>query len=329
MKRTHTRIGVLTSGGDAPGMNACIRAVVRTAIYQNLEPYGIKRGYEGLIDDEIELMPTQSVGNIIHQGGTLLKTARSKRFMTAEGRQQAYENLKKHEITALIVIGGDGTFTGARLFCEEHPDIAVMGVPATIDNDIYGSDYTIGFDSAINTAMRAIDQIRDTADSHNRLFFVEVMGRASGMIALHSGIGGGASGILVPELKSDYEEVIALLDSGQKRKKYFSIVVVAEGEEQGGAFEVARKVTERVGDFYDIKVTVLGHVQRGGAPSCADRVLASRLGMAAVDGLLQGESAVMVGVQHDQLVYTALDLALRNGTGLNRSLLRLAQILAL
>ena len=328
MKRDLKKLAVLTSGGDAPGMNACIRAVVRTAIYHGIEPWGVRRGYEGLIDGEMEPMPTQAVGNIIHQGGTLLKTARSKRFMTAEGRQQAYQHLKAQGIDGLVVIGGDGTFTGARTFNEEHPDLPIVGVPATIDNDIYGSDYTIGFDSAINTAMRAIDQIRDTADSHNRLFFVEVMGRDSGMIALHAGIAGGASGILVPELKSDYEEVIALLEGGSKRKKYFSIVVVAEGEEQGGAFEVARKVGERVGDDYDIKVTVLGHVQRGGAPSCADRVLASRLGMAAVEALRQGETGVMVGVQHDQIVHTAFELALRNDTGLNRGLLRLAQVLA-
>ncbi len=328
MKRDLKKLAVLTSGGDAPGMNACIRAVVRTAIYHGVEPWGVRRGYEGLIDGEMEPMPTQSVGNIIHQGGTLLKTARSKRFMTVEGRQQAYQHLKDQGIDGLVVIGGDGTFTGARTFNDEHPDLPIVGVPATIDNDIYGSDFTIGFDSAINTAMRAIDQIRDTADSHNRLFFVEVMGRDSGMIALHAGIAGGASGILVPELKSDYEEVISLLEGGSKRKKYFSIVVVAEGEEQGGAFEVARKVGERVGDDYDIKVTVLGHVQRGGAPSCADRVLASRLGMAAVEALRQGESGVMVGVQHDQIVHTAFELALRNDTGLNRGLLRLAQVLA-
>lgn len=327
MKHAIQKLAVFTSGGDAPGMNAAIRAVVRTGLYHDLEVYGVRRGYEGVIDGDMVRMESSSVSNIIQQGGTMLKSARSARFHTPEGRKVAYQQLKGRGIDGIVAIGGDGTFAGARQFAQEYPDLRVVGVPGTIDNDLAGSDFTIGYDTAINTAMRAIDQIRDTADAHNRLFFIEVMGRDAGLIALRAGLASGAEAILVPELKTDMTQLIELLQTGWKRHKSSFIVVVAEGDEQGGAFRVAERVKEQF-DNYETKVTVLGHIQRGGSPTCADRVLASRLGSAAVETLAQGQSGVMVGLVHDQLTFTSFDQAIKHQAPLNPQLVNLISILS-
>src|SRR6201996_7966924 len=270
------KIAVLTSGGDAPGMNPCIRAVVRTAIYHKKEVVGVRQGYQGLIDNDMYPMHTRSVSNILALGGTILKTARCMPFKTDEGQEIAYRNLKEQEVDAMVVIGGDGTFTGALRFSRRYPDIAVIGVPGTIDNDLYGSDYTLGFDTATNTVIEAIDKIRDTADSHDRLFFVEVMGRDSGAIALRAGISCGAEAILLPEKSTAIDELIQSLKDGQSNKKSSSIVIVAEGDKNGGVYDIAKAVQKEVKN-YDIKVTILGHLQRGGSPSSFDRVLGSRL----------------------------------------------------
>ncbi len=321
------RIAVYTSGGDAPGMNAALRAVVRTAYYHDLHVYGIHRGYEGMIDGEMKRLERKDVANIIHRGGTILKTARSERFRTPEGRQQAYESLLAFDIDACIAIGGDGTFTGANILSQEHT-IPFIGIPGTIDNDLFGTDYTIGFDTAINTAIEAVDRIRDTADSHNRLFFVEVMGRHSGYIALNTGIGTGAGSVLIPEIESPVEQLIDRLKKGVKRKKLFSVVIVAEGNKYGGAMEVAQKVREQF-DFYETKVTIIGHLQRGGSPTCLDRVLASRLGFAAVEGLLAGQKNVMVGLVNNEVSFTPFEKAISIRKPVQGDLLRMAEILAL
>ena len=299
------RIAVFTSGGDAPGMNAAIRAVVRNALNNDLHVYGILRGYEGMIDGNIKRLETTDVSNIIHRGGTILKTARSQRFLTPEGRKQAYENLIYNDIDALVAIGGNGTFTGAIQFSKEFPEIPIVGIPGTIDNDLYGTDFTIGFDTAVNTAVQAVDKIRDTADSHNRLFFVEVMGRHSGYIALHTAISGGAGGVLIPEEESDISDLIKLLKRGARRAKLFSIVIVAEGNRMGTVYDIARHVEEQVDVFDDIKVTVIGHLQRGGSPSSFDRVLSSILGFSAVEALLQGNKGIMVGIKNNNTHYTS------------------------
>lgn len=322
------RIGVFTSGGDAPGMNAAVRAVVRYGTYKGLHVYGINRGYEGMIIGDIERLETKSVRNIIHRGGTILKTARSMEFMTPEGRKQAHESLKSYDIDACIAIGGNGTFTGAKVFSEEYTDIPFIGIPGTIDNDIYGTDFTIGFDTAVNTAVEAVDRIRDTADAHSRLFFIEVMGRHSGEIALYTGIGSGASGILIPEKASDSESLINLLKKGIKRKKLFSLVVVAEGDETGGAMAIAAKVRQEFPHF-ETKVAIIGHLQRGGPPSASDRVLATRLGYGAVEGLLNGRAGVMAGSINQKLEYTPFDDAINKKKEPNQDLLELAEILAL
>jgi 6-phosphofructokinase 1 len=319
-------IGVLTSGGDSPGMNAAIRAVVRTGIYYDLKVFGIMRGYDGMIDGEISEMNSRSVSNAIQRGGTILKTARSPRFMTKEGMARAYEQIKKHQIDAVVALGGDGTFRGALEFSNSY-DIPFIGLPCTIDNDLYGTDYTIGYDTAINTAMEAIDKIRDTADAHNRLFFIEVMGRDAGFIAMRSGIATGAEAILIPESPLTIDQLIAKLEKGWKRKKSSGIVVVAEGEEEGGAFEVARKVKEKF-DHYDTRVSVIGHMQRGGHPTCADRVLASRLGLAAVEALLEGKANVMLGVMHRDVIYTPFNKATKHNLEINPYLMKLADILS-
>jgi 6-phosphofructokinase 1 len=292
-------IGVLTSGGDAPGMNAAIRAVVRTARYHDINVFGIYRGYEGLIDGEILPMDNLSVAKIIQRGGTILQSARSPRFRTEEGMALAWENLKKNQIDALVVIGGDGTFRGAEELSERF-DVKVIGVPGTIDNDLYGSDYTIGYDTAINTVVEAVDKIRDTAGSHNRLFFIEVMGRDAGFIALRSGIATGAEEILIPETTTNIDSLIEKLRYHRRASKTSGIIIVAEGDEGGGAFEVARKVNEKFSG-YSTRVTILGHVQRGGSPSCMDRVLASTLGFEAVNALLNNHSRVMVGQVNKKL----------------------------
>ncbi len=329
MSKNIKRIAVFTSGGDAPGMNAAIRAVVRTATYHDLHIYGIIRGYEGMINGDLKRLETSDVGNIIHRGGTVLKTARSEKFRTKEGRKQAHESLIAHDIDACIAIGGDGTFTGANIFSQEC-NIPFIGIPGTIDNDLYGTDYSIGFDTAINTAVEAVDKIRDTADSHNRLFFVEVMGRNAGFIALNTGIGSGAGSILVPERESQMEGLIEMLKKGAKRRKLFSLVIVAEGNKAGGAMEVAAEVKKRF-DYYDIKVTIIGHLQRGGSPTCFDRVLASRLGNGAVEALIGPKDIrnVMVGLSNNKIVFTPFEDAISKVKDVDGDLMRLAEILAL
>lgn len=320
------KIGVLTSGGDAPGMNACIRAIVRSSIYYKKQVAGIMRGYEGLISDEIKPMNSRSVSNIIHRGGTILKTARSAEFKTEKGMAKAYKNFRKHKLDALIVIGGDGSFKGAEAFAHKY-NIPVMGVPGTIDNDLYGTDYTIGFDTATNTTIEAIDKIRDTAASHNRLFFIEVMGRDSGCIALWSGIAGGSEAILLPEKDTSVNDLIRTLQSGARNKKSSSIVIVAEGEHGGGAMKIAEMVNKKF-KHYDTKVTILGHLQRGGSPSCFDRVLASRLGMAAVEAIINGETRKMAGIVDNKLKLTDLRMATSNHFELDNQLIKLAGVLA-
>ncbi len=321
-----TKIGVLSSGGDAPGMNAAIRAVVRTGLYYGLEMYGIMRGYSGMIDDDIVPMDSRSVANIIQRGGTILKTARSTEFFEFEGRKLAYENLKKRGINGLVIIGGDGSFKGAQKFANEF-DIPCIGLPGTIDKDIAGSDFTIGFDTAVNTAVEAIDKIRDTADAHDRLFIVEVMGRDAGYIALHSGIATGAENILIPETKTDIEAIIASLNEKEKRKKLVNLVVVAEGDKFGGANEIGAILKKRLPNA-DIRVCILGHIQRGGSPSCLDRLIASRMGFAAVECLLNGTHNVMVGILNNKLHYTPLDSAVKAKQKISDDWLRIVKILA-
>ncbi|MBN7801307.1 6-phosphofructokinase [Algoriphagus aestuariicola] len=297
------KIAVFTSGGDSPGMNACIRAVVRTGIYRGLEVYGINRGYEGMIEGDIKRMHSHSVSNIIQRGGTMLKSARSMEFRTPEGRKKAYDNLSALGIEGLVAIGGDGTFTGAKVFYEEF-GIPTVGCPGTIDNDIYGTDFTIGFDTAVNTALDAIDKIRDTAAAHDRIFFVEVMGRDAGFIAIECGIGGGAEFVMVPETKTDLGKVVKSL-KGLRKSKSSSIIVVAEGDELGNAEEIMGMIKQKIKDpTKEFKVTTLGHIQRGGTPTAQDRVLGSRCGMGAVDGLLAGKTNCMSGVMNNELVYT-------------------------
>ncbi|WDF56665.1 6-phosphofructokinase [Mucilaginibacter sp. KACC 22063] len=303
-----SKIAVLTSGGDAPGMNPCIRAVVRTAIYNNLEVVGVKQGYQGLIDNDIYDMSRRSVSNILDLGGTILKTARCLDFRTEEGMEKAYKNLQDRGINGLVVIGGDGTFTGALRFSKKYPDIAVMGVPGTIDNDLGGTDYTLGFDTATNTVIEALDKIRDTADAHDRLFFIEVMGRDAGCIALRAGISTGAEAILLPEKETAIEELIEGLKAGEYNKKSSSIVIVAEGDKRG-AYDVAQMVQKEV-KFYDVKVTILGHMQRGGSPTAFDRILGSRMGFAAVNALINGETQKMVGLRGNSIATTPLEEAL-------------------
>ena len=323
-----SKIGVFTSGGDAPGMNAAIRAVVRGSIYYQKEVFGIIHGYEGMIQGEIVKLGARSVGNILQRGGTILKSARSDNFRTKEGRKLAFETLKKNGIDSLVAIGGDGTFTGLHLFYEEF-GIPTVCIPGTIDNDIAGTDYTIGYDTATNTAVEAIDRIRDTALSHNRLFFIEVMGRHSGYIALNSGIAGGAVAIIIPEQNISFDELYALLEQSGKTSKKSSLIVVAEGSKIGGANELARMVAER-SNYFDIKVTILGHLQRGGSPTYFDRVLASRMGVAAVEGLLRGEKDSMVGVSNNKIVFNQFE-AIMNGQHheIDPDSLRLAKILSI
>lgn len=319
------KIGVLTSGGDAPGMNAAIRAVVRGCAFQEIECVGIYRGYQGLIENDFEELNARSVRNIISRGGTFLKSARSKEFQTEEGRKKAYDNLKNAEVDALIVIGGDGTFTGGLVFNEEY-DFPIIGIPATIDNDINGTDYTIGYDTALNTVVEAIDKIRDTASSHNRLFLIEVMGRDAGDIALNSGIGAGAEEILIPEEDRGIERLVESLKKSRKSGKTSSIIVVAEGDKSGkNIFELAEYIEEHLED-YEIRVSVLGHIQRGGSPSCFDRVLASKLGIGAIDALINGERTIMVGIHHQKVVSVPLDIAIKGGAKYDKNLRRVADI---
>lgn len=321
------KIGVFTSGGDASGMNAAIRAVVRTGIFYKIEVYGIYEGYEGMIDNKIALMNERSVGKIIDRGGTILKSARSKRFKTEEGREKAYKNLKEHGIEALVCIGGDGSLTGLKLFSEKY-HMPVIGLPGTIDNDLYGTDYTIGFDTAVNTCVDAIDKIRDTASSHNRLFFVEVMGRDAGFIALNTAIASGASAVMLPERHIELEDLIEILDNKGKKGKSSNIVIVAEGNKNGDAMQLARAV-EGKNNHYEIRVTVLGHIQRGGRPGYFDRVLASRMGVFAVESLLKNISGHMVGIRNGEMVLVALDKAIKMHADINEDNYRVAQILSI
>ncbi len=320
------KIGVLTSGGDAPGMNAAIRAVVRAGFYYNLEMYGIYRGYEGMINDEIKRLESKNIAHILERGGTFLKSARSAEFRTPEGRQKAYNNLKKHEIDALVVIGGDGSLTGAHLFYQEF-GIPAIGLPGTIDNDLSGTDSTIGFDTACNTAIQAIDKIRDTATSHDRLFFVEVMGRDAGFIAINAGIGSAAAATLIPEKKMPIEKLVDRLKARKKAMKQSNIVIVAEGGKSGGAAEIADKIKKQL-PSYDIKVTILGHLQRGGSPSSFDRVLASKLGVAAVEGLMQGKYDVMAGIINNKIVFTPITKAIVDDKEVDEDDFRIAKILS-
>lgn len=319
-------IGVFTSGGDSPGMNAAIRAVVRTALYYDLNVTGILRGYDGMISGEFKQMDRKSVANIIQRGGTLLKTARSDEFRTKEGRAKAYEQLVNNGIDAIVAIGGDGTFTGANIFHEEF-NIPVIGLPGTIDNDLMGTDFTIGYDTAINTVIDAVDKIRDTAESHDRLFIVEVMGRDSGLIALRSGIGTGAEAILIPETKTDINALIHRLEISRKDKSS-KIIIVAEGDDAGGAFEIAKNVKDKFPGI-DTRVSILGHIQRGGAPSCMDRVLASRLGVAAVEALMQGRTCEMIGIVNQKIHFTPFSSAIKHNTDVNSELLKIVDILSL
>ena len=322
------KIAVLTSGGDSPGMNACIRAVTRTALFHDMEVFGVRRGYEGLINGDIFKMDSKYVGNIIHKGGTILKTARSDRFRTPEGRKIAYDQIKANGIDAIVAIGGNGTLTGAKVFNGEYPDIRFIGLPGTIDNDLYGTDYTIGFDTSVNTAVEAVDKIRDTADSHDRLFFIEVMGRHAGFIALNSGIAGGSTVVMLPEEEKTIDEVINTLEAGRSREKFFSLVIVAEGNKSGGAYKLAEEIKARY-NKYDTKVAIIGHLQRGGSPTCQDRVLASMLGAGAVDGLLDGQFNKMVGMIDNKICYTSFDDAINKEKHLDPTLVRLAEILAM
>jgi 6-phosphofructokinase 1 len=327
MSKEIRRIAVFTSGGDAPGMNAAIRAVVRTAVYNDLHIYGIYRGYDGMVNGDIKRLEVGDVANIIQRGGTILKTARSEAFRTPEGRKQAYESLMAHDIDGVVAIGGNGTYTGADIFGKEY-GIAMVGLPGTIDNDIYGTDYTIGFDTAINTAVEAVDKIRDTADSHNRLFFVEVMGRHAGYIALHTGIGSGAGAIMLPENHLAIEELSDVLKKSAKRQKLFNLVIVAEGNQSGDANAVAEQI-KKSNPEYDIKVTIIGHLQRGGSPTAMDRVLASRMGHSAVESLVKGEKGIALGIINDRITFTPFVDAFTKTKSLNKELVKMAEILAL
>ena len=328
MKTTIKRIGVLTSGGDAPGMNAALRAVVRSAAFYSIECVGIYQGYQGLIDNKVKLMNARSVNNIINKGGTVLKSARCLEFRTKDGRKTAFETVQKNGIEALVVIGGDGSFTGAMIFQSEF-NIPVIGIPGTIDNDIFGTSHTIGYDTALNTVIEAIDKIRDTAISHNRLFFVEVMGRDAGHIALNTGIGAGAEEVLIPEEDMGLDRLLESLKRSEKSGKSSSIVVVAEGDKTGkNVFEIAEYVEKNM-PYYDVRVSVLGHMQRGGSPSCFDRVLASRMGVYAVEALLEGKSNMMVGMIKEEMTLSPLEKAIKGKSEINKDLIRVSDILTI
>lgn len=325
MNKKITKIAVLTSGGDAPGMNAAIRAVVRACSFYQIECIGVYRGFQGLIEGDFEKLDARSVRNIINKGGTFLKSTRSKDFTTKEGREKAFKSLIAEGVEALVLIGGDGTFTGGELFSSEF-DFPTVGIPATIDNDINGRDYTIGYDTALNTVVEAIDKIRDTASSHNRLFLIEVMGRDAGDIALNSGIGAGAEEILIPEENVGVDRLIESLRKSKKSGKTSSIIVVAEGEKSGkNIFELAEIIEERLGE-YEIRVSVLGHIQRGGSPSCFDRVLASKLGVGAVEALSAGKSRIMIGIDHQKVVHVPLKTAIKGAAKIDKELRRVADI---
>jgi 6-phosphofructokinase 1 len=320
-------IGVLTSGGDAPGMNAAIRAVTRSAIFNGFKVKGIYRGYKGLVDDEIVDLKTQSVSGIMHHGGTILKTARCKEFMTVEGRKQAYKNIKKHGIDALVVIGGDGSLSGARQFASEF-DFPIVGVPGTIDNDLNGTDHTIGYDTALNTIMWCVDRIRDPASSHERLFIIEVMGRESGFLALNGAVASGAEAAIIPEMTAEVDQLSELIQSGFRKNKNSSIVLVAESPATGGAMGVAERVRKEFPQ-YNVRVTILGHLQRGGSPTAMDRILASRMGAAAIDALLEGQRNIMIGDDDEKIIYTPFSKAIHHGKEIDRGLLEILRRLSI
>lgn len=320
-------IGILTSGGDAPGMNAAIRAVTRSAIYNGLNVFGIYRGYKGLVTDEIQEFKSQNVSNIIQMGGTILKTARCKEFTTPEGRAQAYENMKKHGIDALVIIGGDGSLTGARIFAQEY-DVACIGLPGTIDNDLYGTDTTIGYDTALNTILEAVDKIRDTATSHERLFFVEVMGRDAGFLALNGAIAAGAEAAIIPEFSTEVDQLEEFIEHGFRKSKSSSIVLVAESELTGGAMHYADRVKNEYPQ-YDVRVTILGHLQRGGRPTAHDRIIASRMGVASIQALLEGQRNVMIGIDDDKIVYVPFAKAIKNDKPIDRELVNVLHELSI
>ncbi len=326
MNKKVNKIGVLTSGGDSPGMNACIRAVVRTGIYHGLEVFGIMRGYTGMVENDIVHMEGRSVANIIQRGGTILKTSRCKEFFEPAGRKKAYDNLKNHGIDGLVIIGGDGSFRGAQVFSHEF-DIPCIGLPGTIDKDIAGTDFTIGFDTAVNTAVEAIDKIRDTADAHDRLFIIEVMGRDAGYIALHSGIATGAENILIPERKTEIDTIIKQLAEKERRHKLVNLIVVAEGDDFGGGNEVARVIKERL-PLLEVRVCILGHIQRGGSPSCMDRLIASRMGYHAVESLVEGRHNVFIGIVNNKMSYLPLDEAVKKKQRISEEWLKIVKILA-
>lgn len=311
-------IGILTSGGDAPGMNAAIRAVTRSAIYNGLQVKGIYRGYKGLITGEIKEFKTENVSNIIQLGGTILKTARCQEFRTPEGRQVAYETMKREGIDALVVIGGDGSLTGARLLAQEF-DVPCIGLPGTIDNDLYGTDTTIGYDTALNTILDAVDKIRDTATSHERLFFVEVMGRDAGFLALNGAIAAGAEAAIIPEFNTEVDQLEEFINNGFRKSKSSSIVLVAESEITGGAMHYAERVKNEYPQ-YDVRVTILGHLQRGGHPTAHDRIIASRMGVASIQALMEGQRNVMIGIENDQIVYVPFAKAIKNDKPIDREL---------
>ncbi len=321
------RIGIFTSGGDAPGMNAAIRAVTRTASFYDLHTYGVYRGYEGMIDGDIARLEPSDVANIIHRGGTILKTSRSMRFMTPEGRKQAYENLIANDIDALVAIGGDGTFSGCDVFYKEF-QFPIVGLPGTIDNDLYGTDFTIGFDTAVNTAMEAVDKIRDTADSHNRLFLIEVMGRHSGYIALYTALASGASAVLIPEKNYSIDDLEDDLKKAMRRKKLFGLIIAAEGNSIGTAEEIVGQLRDKV-PGYEIKLSIIGHIQRGGSPTPSDRLLSSQLGFAAVEGLLEGRCNCMAGIVNGKIVFTDFQQAVQNQKIPSEELIHLSKVLGM
>ena len=320
-------IGILTSGGDAPGMNAAIRAVTRSAIYNGLQVKGIYRGYKGLVTGEIQEFKTQNVSNIIQLGGTILKTARCKEFKPPEGRKAAYENMQKEGIDALVVIGGDGSLTGARILAQEF-DVPCIGLPGTIDNDLYGTDTTIGYDTALNTILDAVDKIRDTATSHERLFFVEVMGRDAGFLALNGAIAAGAEAAIIPEFNTEVDQLEEFIKNGFRKSKSSSIVLVAESEITGGAMHYAERVKNEYPQ-YDVRVTILGHLQRGGRPTAHDRIIASRMGVASIQALLEGQRNVMIGIENDKIVYVPFTKAIKNDKPIDRELVNVLKELSI
>lgn len=327
-KKKMKRIGLLTSGGDAPGMNAAIRAVVRSCVYYDITPYGVLEGYDGLISNKIHKMDAGSVKHIIHQGGTILRSARSEAFKTKEGRKKAWDNINRKKLDGLVVIGGDGTFKGAMALGSEY-DFPIVGIPGTIDNDIFGTDFTLGFDTATNTVVEAVDKIRDTATSHSRLFFIEVMGRDAGFIAVHSGIAAGSEEILIPEKDRDVDHLFESLERTSRRNKTSRLVIVAEGDQNGSVYSLEKQVKERFGDRYETKVTILGHVQRGGRPTCRDRVLASRLGVSAVEALMEGKRNVMIGTRNKKIKFTDFEKATKQNPTMDEELIRIADIISI